>query len=226
MSIALSEERSKFWTFDDPLQEPVAVIEGGGVVAFPTESSYGLGVDPRAQHAVNAVLAVKGRPTEKALPLVVSSIEQLKGLGAIWRESAEVELARLWPAPLTLVLDLERPIAASAGRSTIAVRIPDHEQLRKLLDATGPLTATSANLSGADSLVEPTDAAELLERRCERRTWLVVDGGRLSGGRPSTLVRMEDGVCHILRVGAFAVDEIVRRLARLSTATVEISADE
>lgn len=185
-----------------PLSELRAVLARGGVLVVPTESSYALAVDPRNHRGVQAVYAIKGRQKDKPLPVVISSLDQLAELG-IDRQSPEIVAAeRFWPAALSVIVPLAAPLAASAGAKALAVRIPEHGALRSLIAELGPLTATSANVAGqvpslsadrADELVADVDA-------------IVIDGGELPGGPPSTLVVWEGGRPKVLRPGRFTVD--------------------
>jgi L-threonylcarbamoyladenylate synthase len=170
------------------------------VLAIPTESSYGLGVDPRDRRGVEAVYRLKGRDAGKPLPVVVAGLAQLAVLGIDAAAPEVARAARRWPAALTVVLP-RRPgaqrLPAAAGLETLAVRVPDHPRLRVLLEVTGPLTATSANPSGGEPLLDPETAAALLAGADA----LVVDGGRLPGGLPSTLVVFDGATPRILRAG-------------------------
>jgi L-threonylcarbamoyladenylate synthase len=113
-------------------------------------------------------------------------------------------VAALWPAALSIVVPIARPIAASLSTATLAIRIPAHERLRALLRRTGPLTATSANRSGEPPLLDPAAVATLLETVGGR----VVDDGAMPGGPPSTLVRWERGGFRVLRAGRFPPDRL------------------
>lgn len=175
-----------------------AILAGHGVAAIPTETFYGLGVDPFDGEAVERVFALKGRPSEKALPVVGASLEQLERLVAVpplWRG----RLAAAWPAPLTVVLPAPARPAAAGGGSTLAVRVPGHALLRRLLEVVGPLTATSANRSGAPSLDRPDDVARALGPGLA----LLLDGGRVAGGAPSTLIGLAGDAARLLRPGAW-----------------------
>lgn len=172
-----------------------SVLTGGGVVLLPTETFYGLGVDPFDRKAVARVFAAKGRPPARALPVLCSDWGQLESLVLV-PESHRVRLSRIWPAPLTVVLPCRRPVAAGPT-GTLAVRIPGHSMLRAVLYRVGPLTGTSANRHGeppcrdADaalsSLAEPPD--------------LVLDGGTTPGGAASTLVDLTGDEPVVLREG-------------------------
>jgi len=167
-----------------------------GVVAVPTETFYGLAVPPDDPVAVQRVFALKGRPEEKALPVVGASIAQLDPLVVVpeaWRGRLEAA----WPAPLTVIL----PAAATlpAGGKTVAVRVPGHPLLRALLAAVGPLTATSANRSGGPALARASEVARLLGDGLT----LLLDGGNAPGGRSSTVVDLTRGVPQIVRQGGW-----------------------
>jgi L-threonylcarbamoyladenylate synthase len=186
-----------------------ALLARGGVLAIPTESSYGLGADPRNSAGVEAIYRIKGRERGKPLPVVVSTMEQLQNLGIDPGLPILEALAACWPAPLTAVLPLARPLPAAAGEPTLAVRIPAHDGLRRLLDGLGHgLTATSANRSGGAPILDPQEAAELLAGTDSA----VVDGGILPGGPPSTLVAIEASGPVVLRTGIFPVDRLRERL--------------
>ncbi|HBL29771.1 MAG TPA: hypothetical protein DD490_23290, partial [Acidobacteria bacterium] len=137
------------WHPGDPVEPLRVVLARGGVLAIPTESSYGLAADPRNPEGVEAVYRIKGREGEKALPVVVADRGQLAGLGIDPGLPLLEPVVACWPAPLTVVLPLRQPLPASAGAPALAVRIPAHEGLRALLADLGHgLTATSANRSG------------------------------------------------------------------------------
>lgn len=192
------------------LQELAGVLARGGVLAVPTESSYALATDPRSAAGVDLVYRIKGRPAGRPLPIVAADRRQIESLGARIRAGLEERLAAIWPAPLSLVLPLRRPIPAAAGGSTLAVRVPAHAGLLSLLARLDtPLTATSLNRSGAAPMVDPAAAVELLTGYDAR----IVDDGVLPGGMPSTLVRVEDGRVVVLREGRYPVDELRRRAA-------------
>ena len=195
------------WRWSDPVEILRGALEAGGVIAIPTESSYGLAVDPRDARGVEAVYSIKGRDARVALPVVVADLEQLFALG-VARDRPEIGLAEaVWPAPLSILFPIPAPLPATAGRSTLAARVPAHAELRDLLGRLGHgLTATSANRSGEPPVLDPLDLRPLLE---ERRA-VVVDGGVLPGGPPSTLVDGSGGGLSVLREGAFPVERLPR----------------
>ena len=177
------------------------VVAAGGVVLIPTESHYGLGVDPQRSKAVARVYELKGRPGGQALPVVCSDWEQVDSLVEI-PEIHRVKLARVWPAALTVVACCRIPVAASST-DTLAVRIPDLDRLRALLYRVGPLTATSANRHGEP----PCPSVEAaLESLCGAPD-LVLDGGILAGGQVSTLLDLRTEQAHEIRPGPVVWDE-------------------
>ncbi len=203
----------RFWRPGDPIEPLRALLARGGVLAIPTESSYGLGADPRNQAGVEAVYRIKGREGGKPLPVVVADLAQLADLGIDPGLPILEGLAACWPAPLSAVLPTAQPLPAAAGEPTLAVRIPAHEDLRRLLAALGHgLTATSANRSGGAPILDPEGAAELLAGMDMDRNAAVVDGGILPGGPPSTLVAIEVSGPVVLRTGSFPVERLRERL--------------
>lgn len=206
--------RPPVWRFGSPVARLAEILDRGGVLAIPTESSYGLAADPRSAEGIETVFRLKGRDAGKALPLVAADLGQIASLGV---DPEGPELARLvrvasriWPGPLTVVLPVSGELPAAAPDGTVAVRIPGHAGLRGLLAELGrPLTATSANRSGEPPVLEPEAAARLLTGADAA----VVDGGRLPGGPPSTVVRLRDGRVEVLREGAVPAAEARRLLA-------------
>ncbi len=176
-------------------------LAGHGVIALPTETFYGLAVAPDDAEAVARVFAVKGREVGKALPVVAASLDQVDAL-VVLDATRRAALAAVWPAPLTVVLPLRRPLAAAAG--TLAVRVPDHALLRSLLARVGPLTATSANRSGAPPCHSAAAVAEALGGEVD----MLLDGGATPGGSPSTLLDWTADRPVLLRPGAWSLPPI------------------
>lgn len=193
------------WRWGDPLAPLLEAVERGAILALPTESSYGLGVDPRDARAVAKVFRVKSREARKPLPVVIADLDQLEAMGIDARQPAVTRLAHLWPAPLSVLLPSRAPLPAMAGGSTLAVRVPAHEKLRHLLSALGrPLTATSANPSGEPPLLEASAVRALLAGEDA----MVIDEGPLPGGPPSTLVVWRGDGFEVLRAGRFEIERL------------------
>ncbi|MGE5232575.1 MAG: L-threonylcarbamoyladenylate synthase [Acidobacteriota bacterium] len=200
------------WRPGEPSGPLRAMLERGGILAIPTESSYGLGADPRNEKGVRAVFELKRRDGRKPLPVVVAGPQQLAEIGV---DAAAPEVAPflgLWPAPLSVVAPLRLALPAAAGETSVAVRVPDHAGLRELLRAVGPLTATSANLAGEPPILDPQGCVDLLTGADA----IVVDGGQLPGGAPSTLVALRHGTLRVLRTGRYPVAEVARRISAVA----------
>lgn len=187
------------WHFGEPPGALRDTLRRGGILAIPTESSYGLGVDPRNANGVQAVFEVKRRDGGKPLPVVVAGVEQLPALGVDPADPAVAPFVPLWPAPLSVLAPLRAPLPAAAGANRLAVRVPDHAALRRLLVELGPLTATSANRSGEPPVLDPL----ALEPMLAGVDAVVVDGGVLPGGPPSTLVEWTADGPRVRRAGRY-----------------------
>jgi L-threonylcarbamoyladenylate synthase len=177
------------------------VVENGGLVLIPTETFYGLGADPLQSEAVARVFAAKGRPGSLALPVLCADWQQLESLVVV-PEEHRVRMARLWPAALTVVLRCRRSVPAGP-EGTLAVRIPGHAIVRAVLYRTGPITGTSANRHGEPPCTEPEAALASIATSPD----LVLDGGTLPGGKPSTLVDLTAAEPTVLRQGSVLWDE-------------------
>jgi len=188
------------------LDEAAALIRRGGLVAFPTETVYGLGALALEPLAVRAIYAAKGRPLTNPLIVHVLGEDEARPLVSRWPLEARQLSARFWPGPLTIVLprtDLV-PDECSAGGDTVGVRAPSHAAARALLERVGaPLAAPSANRA---EHVSPTTAAHVL-RDLNGRIDAVVDGGRCPFGIESTVISL-GGTPRLLRAGAIPRTEI------------------
>ena len=213
------------WSWADLLDPLIRLLDDGGVVGFPTESSYAIGADPKSVQGVDAIFKAKRRAPDKPLPVVLGSLDQLVQLGGDPDQPMLRQIARLWPAPLTVVVPINQPLPAAAMMDSLAIRIPAHRKLRNLLGRLGrPLASTSANLSGD----KPVSNPEMLKPILRNRPSLIIDDGILPGGSPSTIVRIEtDGVV-VLRQGAYPADRLAEALSIpvFSAGAAEMSADD
>ncbi|XEC95303.1 L-threonylcarbamoyladenylate synthase [Paenibacillus tarimensis] len=191
------------------LQEAAGMLRAGQLVAFPTETVYGLGADARNTEAVERIFAAKGRPSDNPLIVHIADVGQLEGLVLPFGEIERKLMNRFWPGPLTLVLPV-RPGAVSprvtAGLDTVAVRMPAHKAaLRLIAAAECPVAAPSANRSGRPSPTLADHVAEDLGGRIEG----LVDGGPTGVGLESTVVEVSaDGMIHVLRPGGVTAEEL------------------
>ena len=181
------------------------ILRRGGLVAFPTDTVYGVGSLAFDQAAIELIYVAKDRPLEKAIPILIGDVGDLEKVAVDIPPLARRLAARFWPGPLTIILpkrpDLPPAISAT---STVGVRVPDHAVARALLRAAGPMAVTSANLSGRES---PRTAGEALAQ-LGGRIPLVVDGGGTPGGIASTVVDVLGAEPVILRAGPITLEQI------------------
>lgn len=184
-----------------------AVLKRGGLVAFPTETVYGLGAHALDPRAVARIFAAKGRPAYNPLIVHLPDAADAPRLAAEWSEAAERLAAAFWPGPLTLVVPRapEVPDAVTAGLASVALRVPAHPVAHALLRAAGlPVAAPSANRSTG---VSPTTAAHV-ERSLGDRVEVILDGGPTPVGIESTVVSLTGGGPTILRPGSLSADAL------------------
>lgn len=197
------------------LAQAAAALRSGGLVAFPTETVYGLGADARSRQAVAGIFEAKGRPSDNPLIVHIADRGQLDGLVLALSPLAEELMDLFWPGPLTLILPAAKGALSglvTAGLSTVAVRMPDHPVALELLRrADCPVAAPSANRSGRPS---PTTAGHVLEDLAGRIDG-IVDGGATGVGLESTVVELEgDRLVRILRPGGITAEELQAALPR------------
>ena len=194
-------------------QESIAralnILQAGGLVAFPTDTVYGVGALAFDANAVESIYVAKDRPIEKAIPVLIGDPADLEKVGTDIPDSARKLASRFWPGPLTILVpkraDLPEAVSATA---TVGVRVPDHEVARALLRAAGPMAVTSANISGKLSPVTAREVYEQLKDRID----LIIDGGKTPGGVPSTLVDCTSEELKVLREGPLSLDELLSAL--------------
>lgn len=181
------------------LDRAADVLRAGGVVAYPTDTLYGLAADPRSAPAVARVFAIKGRPDTSALTLIAADLEQAREAAVLTPRA--IALARsMWPGPLTIVAAAQEGLApaALAGGTTVGVRVPRHDVARELARRLGfCVTATSANRSGEPPTADPGAVVEMLAG-----IDLIVDAGAAPGGPPSTIVECTTDALRLIREGA------------------------
>jgi L-threonylcarbamoyladenylate synthase len=185
------------------------VLRTGGLVAFPTDTVYGVGALVFDEKAVESIYTAKERPVEKAIPVLVGKTEDLSQVAEEIPVFAARLIARFWPGPLTVLVPKKPslPVVVSTS-STVGVRLPDHELARNLLQMAGPLAVTSANISSQPS---PTTAEEVYEQLGSRIA-LIIDGGRTPGGVPSTLVDCTGEEIQILRAGPISKEQLLNTI--------------
>ncbi|MBW3571116.1 MAG: threonylcarbamoyl-AMP synthase [Gemmatimonadetes bacterium] len=189
------------------LEQAARVLRDGGLVAFPTETVYGLGAHALDPAAVQRIYQAKGRPAYNPLIVHVADAAAARALAASWPEQAERLAAAFWPGPLTLVLPKHDsiPHSVTAGLPSVALRVPAHPVAHALLRAAGiPVAAPSANRSTA---VSPTTARHVA-RSLGERVDVIVDGGPCPVGIESTVLSLAGPVPTLLRPGTISVDDL------------------
>ncbi len=184
----------------------VTHLRRGGIVAFPTETYYGLAVDPECDAAVLRLFAVKNRPVDKPLLLLIAANEQLNSIVQYVPPIYWPLIKKYWPGPLTLIFpagkSLNRRITGKSG--TVGIRVSPHPIARELVCRMGkPITATSANISGLPPARSAQEVIEMLGNRID----YVLDGGQTPAGLCSTIVREFNGRLTIIRHGQIDVSE-------------------
>jgi len=192
------------------LRHAVDVLQHGGIVAFPTDTVYGLAALPFKADTVEALFTAKGRLSSRAIAILVGEIAHLNRVTTGLSESARRLVERFWPGPLTLVVPKHESLPEVLSQDqTVGVRMPDHPVALMLLRAIGPLAVTSANLSGGEN----TNTAQEVQSQLEGRVHLIIDGGRSPGGVPSTVVDCTGPELTVLRAGPISIEEIEKALA-------------
>jgi L-threonylcarbamoyladenylate synthase len=186
------------------------MVREGGVVGYPTDTLYGLAVDPRHEGAVQRLFALKGRDAASAIPLIAASLDQARDVAEV--SSADQRLAEsFWPGPLTLVMPAKPGLAPSLlGKGfTIGVRVPAHLVAVSLaVDLGFAITSTSANRSGQPAATTAEEVATALDDAID----LVLDDGPSPGGAPSTIVEVTHGRARLIRAGAVPWERVLESL--------------
>lgn len=204
------------------IAEATQLLARGELVAFPTETVYGLGADARRDEAVAAIYKAKGRPAGNPIIVHVAGIAEARACAAEWPTTAEWLAEKFWPGPLTLIVPRGRGISplVSAGRQTVALRCPNHPVALALLrEFGGPIAAPSANRSGFTS---PTTAAHVLAE-LSGRVPLVIDGGSCAIGVESTVLDLTTSPPRILRPGAVTAEMLREVIDSVETVAAVVS---
>ena len=186
-----------------------SVIDAGGVVAYPTDTVYGLAVDPRRDEAAERLFGLKGRDPGVAVPLIAADAEQAFAAGHFGARERRLA-AECWPGPLSIVVPAGAGLSRGVlgGRDTVAIRVPAHAVARALAGAFGfCITATSANRSGEPAAESPEGIEESLPDVDQ-----LLAAGLAPGGPPSTIVAFDEHGPVLVRAGAFAWDRVVKLL--------------
>lgn len=193
-------------------REAAALLKQGGLIAFPTETYYGLGVDPFNAEALRRLFAAKRRADNKPVLVLVQEQTQVPLLAAETPDALRLLMNRFWPGPLTLVFPAKKnvPELLTGGIGTVGIRHSPDATAAQLLQAFGrPITATSANRSGEAAAVTTAEVEAAFGNELD----LILDGGRTPGGAGSTLIGMEAGCPVCFRAGRIPFAEIAAFLA-------------
>jgi len=188
------------------IERGISILKQGGLVAFPTDTVYGLGARANNQQAVARVYQVKERPWEMALPLLLAHTSQISEVAEAVPPIAWLLADKFLPGALTIVLYKSNSVLdiVTGGGSTVAVRVPAHPIPVALAEDSGPIVGTSANLSGKPSALTADEVCSQFGDKID----LVIDGGRCPGGRESTVVDVTGEVPVVLREGAIPREEL------------------
>ena len=191
------------------LNAAIKILENGGLVVFPTDTVYGLGVKVTDKFAIEKIYAVKGRMQTKAIAVLIGSMEQIDMVADSFPQSAQKLGKSFWPGALTMVVKRRKELPEILSPDeTIGIRIPDDDFVRSLINQVGPLATTSANLSGQPSAINAAMAIKQLGDKVD----LIIDGGECRGGQASTVIDCTQEVLHVLREGAISKDSIIKKI--------------
>ncbi|MFO7693447.1 MAG: L-threonylcarbamoyladenylate synthase [Vicinamibacterales bacterium] len=193
------------------LAAAAAILRDGGVVAYPTDTFYGLAANPASAAAMAQLYRIKGRPVDLAVPLIGSGIDQLESAGAVLGPASRRLASRFWPGPLTLVVPAWSGLDARvhAGLFTVAIRVPDHPVATMLARLCGwPITSTSANRSGEPAATDPAAVGAALGGGLDA----IIAAGPSPGGAPSTIVDARGDLPLLVRAGAVSWERVLESL--------------
>lgn len=199
---------------EESIERAVAIIQNGGVVGLPTETVYGLGANAFDSSAVEKIFEAKGRPKDNPMIVHVSSIDEVYPLVKEFPEKARKLAEKYWPGPLTIIMPKSDKVPArtSGNLDTVAVRMPSHPVMRKVIERSGcPIAAPSANLSGSPS---PTNAKYVFDDM-DGRIELILDGGECEVGLESTVITLATEKPRLLRPGGITPEQLEEVLGEI-----------
>jgi tRNA threonylcarbamoyl adenosine modification protein (Sua5/YciO/YrdC/YwlC family) len=191
---------------EEAVEAASLAVQRGELVVLPTDTVYGIGADAFDPAAVRGLLAAKGRGREMPPPVLVSAVTTLDALAVRVPGYARALVEAFWPGPLTLVCHQQTSLQWDLGdtRGTVAVRMPDHDVAREILERTGPLAVSSANKTGMPAATDADQAEEMLGDSVA----VIVDAGESPGGEASTIVDCTGTQGRVLRRGALSLEQL------------------
>ncbi len=206
------------------IEAAAQAVQRGALVVLPTDTVYGIGADAFDHRAVQALLDAKGRGREMPPPVLISAVTTLDALATKVPAYVEALIRAFWPGPLTLVCQQQPSLTWDLGetRGTVAVRMPDHEVALALLERTGPLAVSSANLSGLPAATEAAAAEGMLGESVE----VVLDAGPSLQRRASTILDVRGERPRLLRLGALSLPKLDSVLEQLGVSVVTDEPEE
>ncbi len=222
--VQIEEDRVEEDTAQALLKEAGAVLKEGGLVAFPTETVYGLGGDALNKESSRKIYAAKGRPSDNPLIVHICKWEDIYPIAAEVSEEAKKIAQSFWPGPLTMILPKSElvPCETTGGLDTVAVRMPSHKVAQKLIEyAGGYVAAPSANTSGKPSPTQAKYVAEDMNGRIE----MIIDGGEVGIGLESTIIDLTVTPPQILRPGFITQEMLSEVLGEVETDVTILSGD-
>lgn len=194
-----------------PIQEAAHILKSGGVIGYPTETVYGLGTDAYNEEALERLYNIKGRDQNKPLSILIGNQEMLEEVTSRIPPVATGLIRGHWPGALTIIFEASKacPPILTGNSGKIGVRISPHAIVKKLLEAfKGPITSTSANLSGMDSLSDPDEVYRVFRGRID----LIMDGGKTEGEGVSTVIDVTVSPPRILREGVVQLETTIENV--------------
>lgn len=196
--------------YEEAIESAALAVRNGGIVAYPTETFYGLAVRYDSEDALLRLYRLKKRPAEKVFPLIIGDLGQLSMLTDSLGDIEVRIIESYWPAPLTILFDAKAGLSSMVqSDGLVAVRLSSHPIARALAVSVGmPITATSANLSSQP----PAQNVELVKEYFRDALDMILDGGTTAGGLASTIIKVKKNCIRILREGAFDIHSVAKKM--------------
>lgn len=193
------------------LEDVIKVLRNNGIIIFPTETVYGIGGNALSNNVVDKIYKIKERPREKALNIMLSDKDKIESYAQIVSDLEKKIIDKFMPGPITIILKRKKNFGDyfTSNNDTIGIRIPEHEIIKEILEKVDfPLIAPSANVTGKESGTKILNIVKDFKDKVE----IIIDGGNIKSGLPSTIVQVVDNEIKVLRQGIITKEEIYRRI--------------